>query len=74
MLEPNGKLTVKSELADAETYDPTKQRLKEMQDAVKPPPAADKDDDDKDKGKKKKGDSQGLGGLRPPDAGKGKAK
>ncbi len=60
VMEPNGKLTVRSELADAETYETTRQRMKKAEEAAKPPPA-DKDEDE-DKPKRRKND-QG-GGLR----------
>ncbi|HVU88391.1 MAG TPA: hypothetical protein VHD36_13810 [Pirellulales bacterium] len=45
VMEPNGKLIVKSELADAEIYESTKQRLKKAQEAAKPPVAADEEED-----------------------------
>jgi hypothetical protein len=63
VLEPNGKLTVRSELADAETYDSTKQRLKKLQEAAKPPVDKD-DDDDKPKSRRKPDQGGGLSGLR----------
>ncbi len=40
VLEPNGKLAVKSELVDAETYDSAKKRLLELQEANKPQAAS----------------------------------
>ncbi|HEY4312797.1 MAG TPA: hypothetical protein VGN12_25325 [Pirellulales bacterium] len=63
VLEPNGKLTVRSELADAETYEPTKQRLKQLQEAMKPPPEKDEEDDKGKKGKPEGGGLRGLGGA-----------
>jgi hypothetical protein len=68
VLEPNGQLSVKSELADAEIYEPTKKRLKEWQDAIKPEAStSDSADDSDSKSKKKKGEparsGPGLSGL-----------
>ena len=75
VLEPNGQLSVRSELADAEVYEPTKKRLKEWQDAAKPDPAAADNSDDKDSKKKKKDNApRGLGGLGAPPAGKAKGR
>jgi hypothetical protein len=52
VLEPSGQLAVKSELADADAYEPAKQHLKDLQDRSKP--ASTTDDDDKPSSKKKK--------------------
>ncbi|HEY1603954.1 MAG TPA: hypothetical protein VGG64_30415 [Pirellulales bacterium] len=65
VMEPGGRLAVKSELADLDTYESTKVRLKELkdqQDAAKSTDSAE-EADDKPK-KKKKTEAAGGGGLR----------
>ncbi len=65
VLEPNGQLAVKSEMTDSDVYEPTRVRLKEMQDALKPAPSKDDSADDEKprrRGGKEK-DDYGVSGL-----------
>ena len=53
VLEPTGQLLVKSELADSETYEPTRQHLKDLQERCKHTSTADDDEKPKKKNKDK---------------------
>jgi len=70
VLEPDGQLSVKSELVDVERYASARSRIKEAADANKPPPSSD-EEGDKPKRRGAKDDTAGTkGGL---DALKGNA-
>ena len=80
VLEPNGRLAVKSELTDIDTYDTAKGRLKELKeqlDAAKPD-AEDAADDSSDKPRRRRPEAAasgggGLGSLRNTAEAGGKA-
>ena len=67
VLEPNGQLTVKTELADAGNYEPARKRLKEMQEALKPATPTSEPTADTEKRPRRSKDEgpsgQGLKGL-----------
>jgi hypothetical protein len=60
VMEPNGKMIVKSELADVQNFESTKQRFKKMQEAAKPPVTT---DEEEDRPKRRRNDQGGLSKL-----------
>lgn len=71
VLEPNGQLAVKSEIVDSDVYEPTRLRLKQLQDELKPAPAKEDSAEDEKPRKRARDADAGPGKGNAPAAGGG---